>query len=221
MKYRINALQYHALPILLRVTQQEMCRKINVSNNYMCRHIDDGEFRVDTALALCNAYRLPLSLFVVTEDTGITSSEIQVDENEWIPLVYNTTALRNRLKKESVSFSSVMRTTGWTRRTIDGLFCSKCPMSKLLKFCNDMKYNLGDFINDNSLDRIVTVSSDMAKENERLRTELRAANERISVLERAMRKIAYSSSIAESVNLSLAVLGESNHEETLMVAEKV
>lgn len=221
MKYHINALQYHALPILLRVTQQQMCRRIGVTNNYMCRHLDDGEFRVDTALALCNAYRIPLSIFVVTdEEERICSPTIQVDEAEWVPLTYSPATLRSKLKKDDVSFSSIMRLTGWQRRTIEGLFNMKCPLAKLIKFCNDMRYNLGDFINDKSLARIVTASSDMTRENSRLKSELSSAKERIAVLERAMKKIAYSSSLTDTTRLALTLIDSASDKGMLKAAEK-
>lgn len=183
MNYHINAIQFHTLPVLLKKTQQEMAKKTGVSSNYMCRHLDDGEFRVDAILSLCNAYRLRLSLFVSTCDDNITK-DIQTNETEWKPLRYSVRALRDRIERDGLSYSSIMRITGWTRRTIDGLFRMSCPLSKLIKFCNDLRFNIGDFINDSTLERIVSTDEEIDKENKRLRLELRQAQERIAMLER-------------------------------------
>lgn len=171
--YTINAIQYHVLSSLLHLSQKRMCSRIKVTENYMSRHLKDGDFRICDALSLCNAYRLRFSSFITTGQQALSGMNIVVPADEWNgDIKYCPERIVAMVDDGRLTYKAVMETTGWSRSTVGGLLKQDCPVSKLLAFCNAFGLNLSDFVTDPTLPRLTTPSKDMKDENEQLKAEI-------------------------------------------------
>lgn len=167
-KYKINYLQYKMLPTVLKVTQAAMCHRVGVTTNYMSRHLQDGDFRLCDAIALCNAYHVRLSDFIVCDDCFVVC---KVVEQGWADIVYSQKLLTKRLKADGVSYSRIMKTLHCGRGTVDILLSDNVPLSKLLNFCNEFSINISDFITDDTVHKIRSERVDLKTEVDRLKAE--------------------------------------------------
>lgn len=173
--YTINAIQYHVLSSLLRVSQKRMCAQIKVTTNYMSRHLQDGDFRICDALAICNSYRIRFSSFITVGEQSLSGASITVPVDQWTgDIVYCPQRISDMVRDGRFTLKGIMRVTGWSHSTVCGLLKQDCPTSKLLSFCNAFGLNLSDFITDPTLPRLTTPSRELREENERLKAEILA-----------------------------------------------
>lgn len=179
--YRIHALQFHLLPALFNVTQQELCRLLGVSTNYMSRHINDGEFKLSEVLKICNKFHIRLSAFITTDEQA-GMQPMCSEDGGWKNIEFKSSALKKRLKLEGVTYTRMTHVMQCSRKYLDDMFEQDVPLKKLLNFFNAFGLNLGEFVTDPTLPRLTTISQDVKAENVRLRREVQELREELFML---------------------------------------
>ncbi len=206
--YKIKTLQFQILPVLLETTQAEMSARLGKNPNYVCRHLQDCEFKLYDVIALCNSYHLPFSLFVTTGTDDVYAGKEVRHFTEWKDIAFSPDSVRKIMKREGVSMNMVNRTMGISRNTANSILTDECPLSRFLAFCNAFGFNMGDFISDPTLPRISDASRDMKKEAERLRKELLELRASAFALQEENTKLR-----AENANLRLRLKDNEYEEE--------
>lgn len=157
--YKCNFEMLEQLPQIIGVKNSELARQFDVSQLQMIRYRKQGNMPVKMLVDLCNKYKLRISCFIHT--STFTKPETYVWHSR-MKIRWRHDVLKHKIENE-LSIRETQRILKCAYASIHRWTDSTASIDNIIHVCNELRWNMREFITDVSIPDI---------EQERSKTQL-------------------------------------------------